>query len=183
MREFCLGLDGSLKNFGIAVASYDKDNLGDIKIHDLILSKTEPSKVKGIRRSDDDIARFRQHASLIKDAISRYGVSVAYGEVPHGAKDSRAMYAFGGVVGIYASLDIPFVSVTALEVKHAATGAKHADKEDVIESMYSQFPYATWLTSKRTNKMELKTLSGENLSPDNEHLADAAAAVLAGIKK
>lgn len=180
MKGWYLGLDGGLKNFGLCVAYFDNKN---VHIEKLIISKTAPSKAKDVKRSIDDLTRFRQHAMIIRDTIQRWEIGIAVGEIPAGAKDARALYAFGGVLGLYASLDIPFIPVTPSDVKIAAAGNKHADKEDIIEAMYSRFPYANWITSKRANKMEIKSKEGLYLTPDNEHLADSIGAVLAGIEK
>lgn len=183
MREFCLGLDGSLTNFGIAVASVDAGTRTNIEIHELILSKTAPNKTKGLRKSSDDVARFKQHATLIRYLIETYDIKFAVGEVPSGAQDARAAFAFGGVTAILASLPIELIEVTPADVKVAATGHKHADKEDIIKWAYLNYPDANWIVGSKPNALNITTPSGKYLTLANEHLADACAAIKAGLEK
>lgn len=178
-----LGLDGSLQNFGLAVATVNLDSRTIISVDDLVLSKTVKALGKGVKRSHDDLNRFRQHWYEINNLISKYNIELAVGEVPTGAQDARAAFAFGGVTALLAALPITLTEVTPSEVKIAATGHKHADKEDVIAWAYKNFPTAKWNTSKLPNKMDIRIPSGEYLTNNNEHLADAVAAILAGITK
>lgn len=182
MREYCLGLDGSLTNFGIAVASVEVGT-SDFEVHHLILSRTKPSKVKGVRKSSDDLARFRQHVNVIHDLIDAYDVKFAVGEVPSGAQDARAAFAFGGITALLASLPVKLIEVSPTEVKIAATGVKHAEKEDIIKWAYGAYPNANWIVSNKSNALNLRTPEGKYLALSNEHLADAIAALKAGLIK
>ena len=65
------------------------------------------------------------------------------------------------------------IQVTPTEVKMAATGIKSATKEEMIEAMAKEHPEVTWLTRKFKGEMELLG--------SNEHIADAMAAIKAGI--
>lgn len=178
-----MGLDGSLANFGIAVATLDTDTNEIIEVKDLILSKSKPNKK--LKRAEDDFARFNQHWDCIRNTATKYDVKVMYGEIPSGAQDARAAFAFGGITAMLGglALDYDLTTVTPAEVKVAATGDRHADKEDIIEEMHSRFPTAPWITSKRENKMNITTSSGLFLTNANEHLADSIGVILAGVKK
>jgi Holliday junction resolvasome RuvABC endonuclease subunit len=178
-----MGLDGSLSNFGIAVATVDSDSKRVIEVKDLILSKTKPDK--SLKRATDDFARFKQHWLVIQKAAEEYDVTVMFGEIPSGAQDARASFAFGGVTAMLSGLATQYIltTVTPAEVKLASTGSKHADKEDVILEMHKLFPSAPWITGKKANTMGIKTSSGLFLTNANEHLADATATILAGLKK
>ena len=56
----------------------------------------------------------------------------------------------------------------------AATGSKTASKDDMITWAVSQYSDANWLTTKRGGH--------DIVTKKNEHLADAVAAVHAGMK-
>jgi Holliday junction resolvasome RuvABC endonuclease subunit len=178
-----MGLDGSLANFGIAVATVNLHTKTIIEVKDLILSKT--TKNPKLKRADDDFARFRQHWLVIKKTALANNVNIMFGEIPSGAQDARASFAFGGITATLAGLSIDYdvTTVTPTEVKVAATGFKHADKEDVIQAMYRLYSSAPWITGKKPNGMGITTASGLYLTNANEHLADATAVIVAGLKK
>lgn len=152
------------------------------KLIHLQLNKTKPDNSKKVRRSYDDLSRFQNHWGCLKEVISKYDCKIAVGEVPSGSQDARANFAFGGITAMYACLPLPFIPVYPLEVKEAATGFKHADKEDMIEWAYNKWPTGNWITSKRSNKMDIKTDKGLYLTNDNEHLADACGVGVSGLK-
>jgi Holliday junction resolvasome RuvABC endonuclease subunit len=182
VRVNVLGLDGSLQNFGMAVISLDWPS-SKLKVEALLLSKTKPNKAKGVKRADDDLQRFRQHWEEINCIITKYNCSFAFGEVPSGAQDARAAFALGGITAMLACVPLPLIAVTPREVKIAATGTPHADKPDMIEAMYKEFPNAPWITSKVKNAMAIQPTPTTYLTLANEHLADACAVVKAGLKK
>ena len=64
--------------------------------------------------------------------------------------------------------------MTPTEVKLAGAGKKTATKEEMINWAASQYPKANWLYQKRNG---VKCLVNKN-----EHLADAVAAIHAGIQ-
>lgn len=178
-----LGLDGSIQNFGLAVGQIDPSTWELLSVSALVLSKTK--KAEKTKRADDDLARFRKHWMTIETLIAIDNPLHLFAEIPSGSRDVRAAFAFGGVTAILAGLTLSHevTTVTPMEVKVAATGVKHADKEDVIAAMYERFPKAPWLTSKRPNAMNICKDDGLYLTNDNEHLADAIGAILAGLEK
>jgi Holliday junction resolvasome RuvABC endonuclease subunit len=164
------GLDGSLRNFGIARMWLDTVTL-DLSVQDLILIKTEKSKDKQVRRSSDYLSA----AIALKEGCQKamLGVTTAFYEVPAGGQDYNAVMGFGIVIGTYASLAVPGAEVSPGETKKAAVGTKTASKQEMIEWAMEKFPEAPWRTRK---------LKGEIVpTNDNEHLADAVAIVHAGI--
>lgn len=173
-------IDGSLQNLGLAVLTVDGDRI--VGLQSLKLNKTKPSTDKKKRKSYDDLARFKSHWDFLNVEITKWDCKLAVGEVPSGAQDARAAFAFGGVTALYACSLIPFIPVYPLEVKEAATGFKHADKEDMIEWAFNSFPSGDWITNKRANKMNITTKTGLFLTNDNEHLADAVGVGFAGMK-
>lgn len=164
-------LDGSLRNFGCAKLEYDTETneLGLLGLH---LIKTEKSKVKTVRASSDNLARAQLIAAPLADYIK--DCSVAFVEVPSGGQDYASVYAFGIVVGLYASIAIPVIEVSPAETKLAAVGTRTASKQEMIEWAVEKYPLGPWRTVKRQGVMVPTN--------DNEHLADAVAIAYAGIK-
>lgn len=164
-------LDGSLRNFGIAKLDYDTDT-DELSVADLILTKTEKSSVKSVRASSDNLARAQVIAESIRDNLK--DCAFVFAEVPSGGQDFKAVMAFGIVVGLYASIQIPLIEVSPSETKMAAVGTRTASKQEMINWAIEKFPKAKWRSVKRNGEM-VPTL-------DNEHLADAVAIAFAGIK-
>lgn len=179
-----MGLDGSLQNFGIAIGTIDTDSCKLLSIDNLVLSKTSKSTDKKVKRADDDFQRFFQHFDEVCKLATRYNVEYIFGEIPSGAQDARAAFAFGGVTALLAALNYHWdvTTVTPAEVKLATTGWKHADKEDVITAIHAEFPDAPWIRSKKPNAMCIEK-DGLYLTNANEHLADGVGCILAGLKK
>jgi len=168
------GLDGSLRNFGCAIMTFDTDTMA-FMVDDLLLVQTAKTKNKQIRASSDTFMCAQQikdavHPAL-KDCVS------AFVEVPYGGQSYAAVLGFGIVVGLYASLPIPTNEVSPSETKMAAVGTKTASKEEMIEWAVEKFPDAPW----RRYKQNGKNFKKGDLMKDNEHLADAVAIAFAGI--
>lgn len=164
------GLDGSLRNFGVATAWLDLQTLA-IEIKDLILVKTEKSKDKKVRSSSDNLSRAMELKNGVHAAMR--GVTTAFYEVPSGGQDYNAVLGFGIVIGTYAGLPVPGAEVSPYETKLNAVGTRTASKEEMIEWAFAKYPVAPWRTRK---------LKGEIVpTKDNEHLADAVAIIEAGI--
>lgn len=164
------GLDGSKANFGMARMALDLDTL-ELTVDDLLLIKTEITKVKNIRTSSDDLRRAREVyqglVPFLKDCV------VAFGEVPYGGKSADACRGFGITTGIYACLPVPMIEVTQGEVKKAAVGTRTASKQEMIEWASERWPNAPWLRER--DKPDGRLIN------DNEHLADACAIAYCGV--
>lgn len=166
------GLDGSLRNFGVATAWLDTETL-EIEIKDLMLFKTENDKSKQVRKSSDNLMRAQSIYRGVKEGLR--GCTSAFLEVPSGGQDYKSVLGFGIVIGIYAGLDpVPVCEVSPNETKLAAVGTRTASKQEMINWAVEKFPNAPWRTRK---------LKGELVpTNDNEHLADAVAVICAGIR-
>jgi len=165
------GLDGSLRNFGVALMWLDTETL-ELSIHDLVLIKTAKSKDKKVRSSSDNLSRALELKNGVHAALR--GVTTAFYEVPSGGQDYNAVLGFGIVIGTYAGLPVPGAEVSPFETKLNAVGTRTASKDEMIEWAFNKYPMAPWRTRK---------LKGEIVpTKDNEHLADAVAIVEAGIK-
>lgn len=167
-----IGVDPALRNLGFCKGTIDLITL-QIEVTDVILVSTEANKknAKVVRKNCDDLDR----AQILHNAIVREcaGHHLAFVEVPVGSQSARAMASYGICIGILAACPIPMIQLTPTEVKLAATGSKHAAKQEMIDWAFAKYPKAPWLAVKR----------GGILTPtlNNEHLADATAAIHAGI--
>lgn len=161
-----------MNNFGIVIAELSLDT-EDIRITDLILSQAhKDTGIKNQRVNSKDLGIARAHAVSLAAAIPDNAITFA--EVPVGSQSARAMASYGMCIGLLANVKGPLISVTATEVKMAATGNKNATKNDMIQWAVNKHPQAHWITIKR---------GGVSCPTNaNEHLADALAAIYAGIK-
>lgn len=166
-----LGIDPALNNLGLARATLNIETL-DIHIDSLTLVRTDGENAKTVRKNSDDLRRAKVLYDGMVEACK--GASFAIAEVPVGSQSARAMASYGMCVGVLAACPIPLIQVTPSEVKLAAVGYKTATKDEMIEWAMNKHPYANWLMRK--SKGQLVPIN------DNEHLADAVAAIEAGIK-
>ncbi len=168
-----VGVDPSLRNFGIVKADLDLDTL-EFKVTEMLLveSESQSKKLKTVRKNSDDLRRARALYEGFQEACQ--GAWMAFVEVPVGSQSARAMASYGMCVGVLASCPIAMVQVTPAEVKMAGTGIKTATKDEMIQAAVALHPYADWMMRK--NKGELVLMN------DNEHLADALFAIKAGLK-
>lgn len=169
-----LGIDPAMRNTGLALAEIDLFTL-EWRVTDLRLLKTESEPAnKQVRKSSLDLEAARTLHRGVKNYIENTGASIAFGEVPTGSQSSRACLGAGIAIGLLAGLPIPLVPVNPAEVQMAALGYKGKDKDAIIDWATQRFPDAPWLR---------RTLRGKpTLIKDNEHLADAVAALSAGIQ-
>lgn len=170
-----VGLDPSLRNLGIVIAEVNLDDpdyafrIVDMK---LVQPKDEAKKAKTVRKNSDDLRRAKELHKALQDACK--DAQFAFVEVPVGSQSARAMASYGICIGVLASCPLPMIQLTPTEVKVAGTGIKTATKEEMIEAMASEHPEAKWLTRKVNGV--------QTLTSTNEHLADATAAIKAGLQ-
>lgn len=185
-----VGMDPSMSNFGFAKADLDVDTL-NFDVTDLILTSTDPEKDKKtrkqVRKNSEDLDRARiLHAALQEHCK---GAWMAFVEVPHGSQSARAMASYGMCIGVLASCSIPLIQLTEREVKEAGAGVRNATKEEMIEWAVKTYPKAPWLRHTRSSNGKVGKggfIVGAYKAGDptsaNEHLADATAAIKAGIE-
>jgi Holliday junction resolvasome RuvABC endonuclease subunit len=123
-------------------------------------------------KNSDDIERARKLHEGLHNFIQDADLVIV--EVPVGSQSARAMASYGICIGIIASIDKPLIQVTPTEVKLAACGKKTASKAEMIDWATNQFPEANWIKHKSKGEWVLGN--------KNEHLADAVAAIVAGVK-
>ena len=169
-----VGQDPSLRNWGLAVGTL---NLETKKLTIDLLDLTNPVLPTGkqVRQNSTDLESAFQ---LYKGAMTAAeGAHAVFVEVPVGSQSARAMASYGVCVGVLGALranGIPFFEVTPTEVKLAGPGNKTASKQDMIKWAMAKHPEANWPMYKQNGS----TIVSEAKA---EHMADAVAAIYAGI--
>lgn len=169
-----LGCDPSLRNWGLAMGTY---NLETRKLRIDRLSTSCPTLPTGkqVRQNSLDLeSSFQLYKSSIAAAEGAHAVFV---EVPVGSLSARAMASYGICVGVLGALranGVPFFEVTPTEVKLAGFGTKTATKEQMIKWATDKHPEANWPTFKQHGIVMVSEAKAE-------HQADAVGAIYAGI--
>lgn len=185
-----VGIDAAFANMGFAQVQIDTDVLAGggkdwqvIVCTGLTLASTEPEQQKVVRKSSDRLRRGQELRSAMLKACE--GATFAFVEIPSGTQNANAAFGLGIAVGILSGCPIPIVECNPMEVKAAVAGFKvkqGASKAEIIEWAAKHWPYAPWLKAKHKAVSKGKTLPAGRLLAENEHLADAVAAVAAGIR-
>ncbi len=168
-----VGLDPSLRNWGVAKGTFD--------LHSRKLSIDAVEVIcpvihtgKQVRQNSQDIEAAQQ---LYAGAIAAVeGAHAVFVEVPVGAQSARSMASYAICVGVLGALrhqGHSFFTVTATEVKMASFGSKTATKKEMIGWATVKHPEASWPIHK---------INGNSLIVEGkaEHMADAIAAIYAG---
>lgn len=174
MKIPVLGMDPSLRNWGLASAQLDlMTGILDDPVLELIMPLDLPGKQ--VRQNSSDLHLAEQIAGPVIAAARK--AKAIFVEIPVGSKSARAMASYGvcvGVLGAVRALGIPLIEVTAYEVKAALTGNKLATKRDMIDTGVTTYPGSNW-TSIYPGQQKGKI-------PDKaEHVADAIGAIHAGV--
>jgi Holliday junction resolvasome RuvABC endonuclease subunit len=180
-----ISIDPSLTNVGLVRAMVDLDT-SKITIEKIRLVETEKTKIKVVRRNSDDVRRATESLKAIYQEMGCLGPAehqrpavVAFAEVPVGSQSSRAMCSYGICCALLAAVACKahLIQVQPTEVKMAAVGTKTASKEEMIEWASGLYPDLDW---KRYEKASKNHAVGE-VHADMEHVADAIAAIHAGV--
>lgn len=168
-----IGYDPSLRNWGCVTALLNIEDM-TLRVTSLRIIETSETKVskKLVRQNAQDVNASRLLVEGVRETVA--DAVIAFAEVPVGSQSSRAQTSYGVCCGVLGSIDIPLISVTPTEVKKAATGHGAATKEEMIEWAVSKHPEAPWFTINRKTGVELLN--------KNEHVADALAAIYAGMQ-
>lgn len=161
------GFDPSMSNFGMVKGVY-QDSLSFSHFQ---LTQSEPSKIKTVRKNSDDLERARKLHQAMQSFFA--DVDVVCVEIPVGSQSARAMCSYGMCIGILASLDKPLIQVTPTQLKQVVTGRNSGTKKEMIDWAMHRHPEIDWFMRKE---------KGELIPANkNEHLADAIAAIYAGM--
>lgn len=167
------GIDPSMRNTGIALAEFNLTTC-DFEVAKIDIVQTERLAGKVVRQNSDDYRAAREMIKGVDKILLAYGVTFCFAELPTGAQSARAAFAFGMTTAIMAGLTPPLIQVQPREVQIAVLGKAGKNKEAIIEWAVSKWPNAGWMTRKV--KGEIKLVN------DNEHPADACAAIAAGVQ-
>ena len=164
-----IGIDMAFANMGLSHVLIDGKT---ITIRTLRLVTTEAETTKVVRKSSDGLRRAIELRQALIQFCHDCPAQFAFVEVPTGSQSASAARALGIAVGVLASCPLPIIEVSPMEVKEAVTGNRKikATKGDVIAWATKQWPDAPWIKNHG------------RIIKANEHLADAMAAVVAGIK-
>jgi Holliday junction resolvasome RuvABC endonuclease subunit len=169
-----IGFDPSLRNWGMAEAFYSLES-GKVTIQKVGIVCPVLTVNKQIRQNSLDLESAQQlYAGASAFAAGAHAVFV---EVPVGSQSARAMASYGICVGVLGALranGIPFFEVTPSEVKLASVGNKTATKQEMISWATATHPEANW---PMYNQRGVSLVSEAKA----EHMADAIAAIYAGI--
>lgn len=166
-----LGLDPSLRNWGVAAGLLDTET-GKITLKSLQVIKAVVPEGKQVRQNSKDLATAQQLMAGLLPYIQQKP-HLIFAEVPIGSQSARAMASYGVCVGVLGSIrahGIPFFEVTPNEVKMATVGIKTATKQQMIEWALIEQPDAPWPIK-----------GGKIVAGTAEHMADAYAAIVAGL--
>lgn len=175
-----VGFDPSLNNWGVSRGTLHLDlvHLKNSSLQITGLSVINPVKPTGkqVRTNSKDILSAEQLANGALEAAE--GAQAIFVEVPVGSQSARAMASYGicvGVLGALRAMGIPFFEVTPTEVKMATVGSKTATKTEMIAWARAQHPEAPWPMYKEKGEELLSQAKAE-------HMADATAAIYAGVR-
>lgn len=168
-----VGFDPSFRHWGVAHGTLDIIT-GELKVDDLKVIEIEGEAKKGVIKTSDDLRCARDLQAALRPELE--GVAITFTEVPLGnaASYNNAIFGAGVVIGILGSLQVPLIQVFPQDVKKAMTGIRDACKEEMIEAAMLKHPTAPWLMRKFKGTMRP--------TAKNEHLADAIAAIHAGVQ-
>lgn len=164
------GLDPSFRNLGMVKFVYDREGL--FPIDEKLQVTVKAPKAAKVRVNCDDLERARDLYKAMQAFIA--GSDYLFMEMPVGSQSASGMKSYGVCVGLAASIEIPLILVLPHEVKQATGLAKTASKEEMRKWAYKKYPDVRWLRARNNPKGAF--------TDANEHLADACAAVEAGIK-
>lgn len=178
MKIKIAGLDPSLRHFGLAKGVYDIST-GEYIITDIFTQDTESEAGKTVRKSSDDL----RCANLIVDKLHKWidGCGAVFAEIPSGSQSARGSFSNGiclgtlGSVGAVGNFKGKLIQVSPTEVKKAAIGSKVASKEEMVEWASEKFPHLPWVKGRTAATKGIVSV------PKNEHMADAIAAINAGV--
>ena len=128
-----VGLDPSLRNWGIAIGSMLPGVPSSLLINSLNVLNPLLSKGKQVRQNSLDLESAKQLAEGTLKAVQ--GAQVIFVEVPVGSQSARAMASYGiccGVLGSIRAMGIPRIEVTPSGEKVEAAGEPTAMEREML---------------------------------------------------
>lgn len=180
MQQVVMGFDPSMRNWGLAVANLDMDELEFEVTHiDVITNKLDKSKKKQVRKSSQNFDRAKRlHKSVLAE-IEEHKPKALFVEMPHGSQNASSQLSYAMCITVIGAIanqtGLPVFQLSEAENKKAM-GLKGAiTKQDMIDAVREVHPDAPWAKHKRNGEM----VYTEGF---NEHAADAIAAIRAGLE-
>lgn len=170
-----VGHDPSMNNWGIAEGTFNLLD-GRLTINKLTVTNPVLPTGKQFRQNSKDVTASTQLYSNARDALR--GASWGFVEVPHGSQSARSMASYGicaGVLGALKAEGYPLFALSESEVKLATLGKKSSTKQEMIDWAVAKHPEAPWPTYTRNGTQLIAAAKAE-------HMADAVAAIHAGIQ-
>jgi len=134
----------SILALDIAFASTGFSVLEGGKIIDFGTIKTEKTKVKSTRVSDDKASRAAMLAERLKAIIIKHEIKGVVAELPSGSQNANASnllgWANGVVVGVATSFSIPCEWISEGDSKKATLGKRSASKSEMIDWARAEWP-------------------------------------------
>ncbi|OUN01377.1 MAG: hypothetical protein BAA04_07100 [Firmicutes bacterium ZCTH02-B6] len=166
MTQFILGIDPGFGAMGMAVVDVRQRTWA--VVHSRAVRTQRSTRKTTVRVADDDAERARQLAAALHEVIREYRPMGAIVELPNGgARGARAARALGIATGVVVAVlhvaGLPVEWVTPADVKSVA-GTRNASKADVQEAVRRLLSWPVGWPEEAWAQ---------------EHIADAAAAVLA----
>jgi Holliday junction resolvasome RuvABC endonuclease subunit len=168
------GFDPSLRNWGVALGTYDTETQ-ELKVKTVDVIQPVLPTGKQVRQNSLDLESALQLCAGALDYAKQ--AQAVFVEVPVGSQSARAMASYGICIGVLGGLrasGIPFFEVTPTEVKMSSVGKKTATKAEMIQWATTLQPDATWPYYKEKGQMILSEAKAE-------HMADAIGAIVAGL--
>lgn len=169
------GMDPALRNWGIALGRLETVT-GEFRAESLLCLHTEKASGKQVRVNSDDINAsehlFRESYAAVRDC------QAVFVEPPVNSQNASGMKSYGvccGVLGAIRACHVPLIEVTYTEVKLAGAGDKNASKKAQIDWATQLYPQLNWPTHKKHGQVLIT-------ESEAEHLADALAAIHAGVR-
>ena len=160
-----------MRNWGLASALLDLSEGHLTTPHLEVIKTAEEPKGKQVRQNSYDLEAAEALAQRAL-AVARQAKAV-FVEVPHGSQSASSMKGYGiciGILGAIRAEGIPIIEVTEHESKKNFTGKRTATKEEMIQHAVEWYPNANW-----------PTRGGKLVAGTAEHMADAIAAIHAGV--
>lgn len=174
MKLKVIGLDPSLRNWGIALGAYDTE-AKQLTIERIEVIQPVLPTGKQVRQNSLDLEAAKQLYTGVNAYVQN--AHAIFVEVPVGSQSARAMCSYGVCVGALGALranGIPFFEVTATEVKLAGAGRRTATKQQMIQWAMAKHPEANWPMYKQNGALMVSEAKAE-------HQADALGAIYAGM--
>jgi len=166
-------IDPSMRNCGLAFGRHFLEENAYI-VEQIHLVQTFPVKDKKVRKSSLDYEACREMYSKMSGLLNSHAPQIVFAEMPTGSQSASGMKSYGISLMLLGTIGVPVIQVSPQEVKVAAVDSKNASKDTMIKWAVAKWPDLMW--AKRTVKGE------ETLLKRNEHMADACAAIEAGMR-